>query len=309
MFRRAALLVAAMGAVCLSCVAQVEYVPVQFRTVEGIRPFVPATLNGTPFLLMVHANASFYVQTTHANAAKAGIKSRAHDADFGIDKGGHVSSLGMTRATLGTLTVGKNVDHDVPLSIFEVPITGMDGMLGIGWLRGNGVIVDYDRQRLGFAATDEAAAREDARLVHDGFIAHAMKWDPKAERYSVAVEIDGKPARMVVSTVSSNIVDKAFAERGGIELGPVVYLDSGPTGAQVPDYLAKHALMITIDGQRTAWTQPIVQDTYGYSKAQRVNGAEMDGYLGCDFMLANEAVIDFRTGKLLLRPQRYEQMR
>ena len=50
--------------------AQVNYVPLEFRTVEGIRPFVSVQLNGTPFVFMVHSNASFYVMTTHANAAQ-----------------------------------------------------------------------------------------------------------------------------------------------------------------------------------------------------------------------------------------------
>ena len=56
--------------------AQVQYVPLEFRTVEGIRPFVPVEVNGTPFVFMVHANASFYVMSTHANAAKAGVAER-----------------------------------------------------------------------------------------------------------------------------------------------------------------------------------------------------------------------------------------
>ena len=176
-------------------------------------------------------------------------------------------------------------------------------MLGIEWLRGNGAIVDYDQQRLGFAGTMEDAKREDTRLVNEGFVAHMMKWDEKSHRYFVRAEIGGRIARLVVSTVSNNMLDAAFAEKAGLALGPVVYLDAGPRGALVPNYLSKQPVMITIDGQRTVWAQPIVRDTYAYSSEARPadNTSDMNGDLGCDFMLANEAVIDFRSGILFLR--------
>ena len=294
--------VVAAGAI--SAAAQVSYVPLEFRTVEGIRPFVPVSLNGTPFVFMVHGNASFYVMTTHANAAKAGVTDTRHDADFGIDAPGHVSSAGLTKTTLRSLKMGELEVHDVPFSLFEVPVEGMDGMLGIGWLRGNSVIVDYDGLRLGFAKSPEEGRREDARLVREGFTAHAMTWDPDLKRYLVWVEVNGKRARMVVSTVSSDIVDTRFASAAGVALGPVVYVDAGPKGARVNNWLSKKPLRIAIDGQKSAWMQPTVQDTYAYSSAEPPvdETKRIGGYLGCDFMLANEAVIDFGTGTLLLRP-------
>lgn len=287
--------------------AQVEYVPLQFRTLEGIRPFVTAELNGKSFLFMVHANASFYIQTTHANAAAAGVaygQGKTNSA-IGIDKPGHVSTLGFSMATLKSLKVGDKVSRDVPLAVFEVPMPDMDGMLGIGWMRGNGVIVDYDRQRLGFTATPEDAQTEGARLKREGFVAHAMTWDEKHQRYAIQAVVDGHQALLAVSTVTSNTLDAGFAKRAGFALGPQVYLDAGPTGALVPNHLSKRAVMISIDGQRTAWTQPIVQDTYAYSNRVRSadDATEIDGSLGCEFMLANEAVIDFRSGTLFLRRQ------
>jgi hypothetical protein len=288
----------------LGASVQVDYMPLEFRTVEGIRPFVPVELNGTPFVFMVHSNASFYVMTTHANAAKAGVTETRRDADFGIDAPGHVSSAGLTRTTLRSLKVGDQVNHDVPFSLFEVPVAGMDGMLGIGWLRGNNVIVDYDGLRLGFAKTLGDARSEDARLVHEGFIPHRMTWDPDQNRFFVWVEVNGKRSRMVVSTVSSNIVDVRFARTAGIALGPVVYVDAGPAGARVNNWLSKRPVRLSVGGQMTAWMQPTVQDTYAY--AGRTAPADetkwVGGYLGCDFMLANDAVIDFGTGTLLLRP-------
>ena len=211
---------------------------------------------------------------------------------------------GLTRTTLHSLKVGDQEDHDVPFSLFEVPVTGMDGMLGIGWLRGNNVIVDYDALRLGFAKTLEDGRKEDARLVHEGFVAHAMTWDPDLKRFVVWVEVNGKRSRMVVSTVSSDIVDVRFARTAEIALGPVVYVDSGPQGARVNNWLSKRPLRLSIDRQKTAWMQPTVQDTYAYSSGTPPADETkwVGGYLGCDFMLANDAVIDFGTGTLLLRP-------
>lgn len=55
---------------CASSLAQAKTacVPIQFRTVSGIRPFLPVKLNGKPFLFILHANAGFYAMANHANA-------------------------------------------------------------------------------------------------------------------------------------------------------------------------------------------------------------------------------------------------
>lgn len=286
--------------------AQVHYTPLEFRTVEGIRPFVPVELNGTRFVFMVHANASFFVMTTHANAAKAGVAETRRDEDFGIDAPGRVSSAGRTNTTLKSLKVGGHENRDVPFSIFEVPVEDMDGMLGIGWLRENKVIVDYSGTRLGFPASEDDARAERDRLVRLGYTAHKMTWDAKRNRFLIPAVVNKEPSWMVVSTVSSNIVDIRYAKRAGIGLGPVVYRDAGPRGATVDNWLAREPIRMTVDGQKTTWMQPIVQDTYAYSSQPAPKEAEqlLGGYLGCDFMLANQAVIDFGAGVLLLKPMR-----
>ena len=283
--------------------AEVKYVPLEFRTVEGIRPFIPVELNGVRFVFMVHANASFYVMTTHANAAKAGVTLSRRDEKFGIDAPGHVSTVGRTNTTLKSLKVGECVVHDVPFTLFEVPVPGMDGMLGIGWLRGNHVLVDYSGLCIGFSGSEKEGRAEDARLVRQGFVAHKMVWDPEHKRFLVPVVIQGKRTRMIVSTVSTNFVDTRFAKTAGIALGPIVYEDAGPRGAKVSNWLTKEPIRMTVDGQKTTWMQPIVQDTYAYSSQTAPNDVSklLGGYLGCDFMLANQAVIDFGTATLLLR--------
>lgn len=111
---------------------------------------------------------------------------------------------------------------------------------------------------------------------------------------------------MVVSTVSSNIIDIRYAKKAGVGLGPVVSKDFGPRGSTVDNWLAKEPIRMTVDGQQTAWMQPVVHDTYAYSS--QPPPVEVDqllgGYLGCDFMLANQAVIDFRSGMLFLKPMK-----
>lgn len=60
--------------------ASTTFVPIDFRTVSGIRPFVAVQINGTSFEFMVHSNASFYSMTTHANAEHAGsVDRRQHE--------------------------------------------------------------------------------------------------------------------------------------------------------------------------------------------------------------------------------------
>ena len=69
--------------------------------------------------------------------------------------------------------------------------------------------------------------------------------------------------------------------------------------------LAKRQLTIVIDGQATAPDQPQIADAYTYGSEPRppADQFSMSGTLGADFMLANQAVIDFGIGTLLLAPR------
>ncbi|MFK9771648.1 hypothetical protein ACJENY_24705, partial [Escherichia coli] len=87
-------------------------------------------------------------------------------------------TAGRTNTTLKSLKVGDREVHGVPFTLFELPVQGMDGMLGIGWLRENRVLVDYSGLRLGFSSDERQGREEDARLVRHGFKPHRMEWDP-----------------------------------------------------------------------------------------------------------------------------------
>ncbi len=263
-------------------------------------------MNGKPFVMMVHSNAHFYLMTNHASAQAIGVdtSSLKKAAAFGITSEGHVSDLGRAETTLSVLQVGKVTAENVPMSIFEIPsqqfTREMDGMLGINWLHDKGVIVDYDQSRLGLPSKPADAMAEDARILARGYVAHRMIWDPQTKDYYIQATINGIPARMGVSTVAENVVDSLFAKTAGITLGPVVDQNGGPRGAIVPVNVVKRQISIVIDGQTTTPQQPWSWDIYAYSSLPRPTGPHDDGYLGADFMLANQAIIDFGTATLFV---------
>lgn len=279
----------------------INWVPITFRQDSGTRPFIPVLMNGKPFLLMVHSNASFYVQTTHANAASIGLTNLGKEANYGIVKDGQVSSLGKTTATLTSLRVGTKEAKDVRLSVFEIPQTvETNGMLGIGWLRDQKVIVDYDEYRVGLPDSVEASEAEDKELLARGYVGHKMTADPKTHTRFVMGKVDGHAIRLCVSTVAETVVDSEWAKANNVELGPVIDQQGGPAGALVNEYIAKHALSYTVDGQTLPPTQPHSWDLFGYSSTKRSDESHDEGYIGADFMLANQAVIDFGTETLFL---------
>lgn len=279
----------------------IDWVPITFRQDSGTRPFVPVLMNGKPFLMMVHSNANFYVQTTHENAATVGLTNLGREANYGIVKDGQVSSLGRTAATLASLKVGTKEAKDVRLSVFEIPqTTETNGMLGVGWLRDQKVIVDFDKYRVGLPDSIAASEEEDKRLLARGYVGHKMTRDPKRNTWFVMGQVDGHPIRLCVSTVAEIVIDSEWAKANGVELGPVIDQQGGPAGAVVNEYVVKHVLSYTIDGQKVAPAQPVSWDLFGYSSIQRGAEPHDEGFLGADFMLANQAVIDFGTDTLFL---------
>jgi hypothetical protein len=283
----------------------ISFVPIQFRHDSGIRPFVPVMMNGKPFLLMVHANAKFYAMTTHANADSIGLSHLGKTSDYGISSSGHVSDLGRTSTTLTLLQVGATRSSNVTLAVFEIPQTPKtDGILGIDWLRNERVIVDYDSYRIGFPDGAQASKSEDEALLLRGYVAHRMTWDPAAKGFYVMCQINGVSTRLGISTVAETVVDSVFARAAGFELGPIVDQNGGPKGALVDSFLFKHQVSIVLDGQKTAPAQPLSWDLSAYSSVQRPSGPHDDGYLGAEFMLANQAIIDFGTETIFIAVQK-----
>lgn len=288
----------------------IDWVPIQFRQDSGTRPFIPVLVNGKPFLLMVHSNASSYVMTTHHNAAVAGLTNLGKEASYGINSPGHVSDLGFVNTKLASLRISQHEVKNVPLQVFEIPqAPPTDGMLGIQWLRGQHILVDYDAYRVGIPATIADAQAEDQRLIAHGWTAHPMIWDPKTYRYYVQGKIDGHDAHLLISTVANVIVDSVWAKNNHEPLGARVDQEAGPAGALVDSYVFKHVVSLSIDGQEMAPVWPESWDLYAYGSRPRPTGQHEEGYLGADFMLMNSAVIDFGTGLLLVKAPQAEHHR
>jgi gag-polyprotein putative aspartyl protease len=297
---------AALTAAAAPAAAAISYTPIQFRQISGTRPFVEVSMNGKPFLFMVHSGADFYVMTTHANAASVGLADLQKTRNYGIASAGHVSDLGRAETKLARLQVGSSEAANASLSVFEAPQDPpMQGMLGVAWLRDKQVIVDYDAYRVGFPATSTDSRAEDERLIARGYVAHKMTWDSASRTFSVKGAVDGVATDLRVNTVSNNVVDTGFAQTAGIQLGPVVDQNGGPAGALVDSFLSKRQVAITVDGQDTAPTQPLIFDYYAYESGQRpaVPGKDGTVTIGAEFMLANRAVIDFGTQTLLIAPR------
>jgi len=299
----ALLAVGATLAVARAVPAQIAYTPIHFKQTSGTRPFIDVKMNGRPFQLMVHSSAGFYMMTDHAIAESIGVTNLKKTEDYGIDSAGHVSPLGKAVSVLKTLEVAGREQGDVPVDVFETPHPEMEGMLGIHWLRSQLVIVDYDSYRVGIPRTIHDSEQEDARLIGLGFQKLKMTWDARQERYFVAGTINGFAGRFLVSTVSYDFLDPAFAKHAGVERGPVIDQGNGPTGTTVDELLVKRQIILTIDGRQTAASQPRIMDVYAYAAAKApANPAErIDGTIGTDFMLANQAVIDFGTESLFIR--------
>ena len=124
-------------------------VELTFRQVSGLRPFVTAEVDGLAVRLMVHSNASFRAMVTHDVAARAGLDlAPVERSDYGIEAVGRLGVRGRTTA-VATVRIGDDVAAGVEIAVFDVPQDEpVDGMLGIGWLRERGAVVDLGNGRL-----------------------------------------------------------------------------------------------------------------------------------------------------------------
>ncbi|KAB7768794.1 hypothetical protein CKY51_08490 [Xanthomonas maliensis] len=284
--------------------AATQEVPLVYRQIGGTRPYVRVKLNGTPLLLMVHGNAGFSVMTTHANARKAGITAMTPEGQYGISQPGKVSPLGRASAVAKTFQVGGRTDHDLKIAIFEIPQTSPnDGMIGLPWLRQSKALIDFNRNRLVLPENEAEVQAAHVRLQKAGYIAHPMTWDDKDARYVVLPTINGVSGRFVVSTVADISIDAPFAQRAAVALGTAGQEYGGPTGTTGQTRRTQGPFAIVLDGQALHSVEAGVYDLYAYDGTTRPSDATLkNGYLGCDFMRANHAVIDFGAGILFLKP-------
>lgn len=264
-------------------------VELTFRQVSGLRPFVSAEIDGRPVSLMVHSNAAFHAMVTHDVAARAGLRlAPVERTDYGIEAVGRLGGRGRTTA-VASLRVGDDTSGDVEFAVFDVPQDEpVDGMLGVGWLRERGVVVDLGRAQLRFGGPPVAGT--------------TMQWDEDWQAYVVEGGVAGRTARFVVSTVARVVVDSGAAARLGLTLGPVVDRDGGPTGSVVDVRPVEGSWTVDLDGRPRAVTGAVSWDLYAYADRQRPSAGSIDGFLGCELLLEEAAVVDFGRELLSLRP-------
>jgi hypothetical protein len=260
-----------------------------FRQVSGLRPFVAAEVDGHPVSLMVHSNAGFRAMVTHDVAARAGLRlAPVERPDYGIEKVGELGSRGRTTA-VASLRVGNDVAADVEVAVFDVPQDEpVDGMLGVGWLRERGAVVDLGQGRLRFGGPPAGGT--------------GLGWDEDWQAYVVEATVAGLPARFVVSTVAGVVVDAVAADRLGLAVGPVVDRDGGPTGTVVEVRPVETSWALDLDGRSRAVAGALSWDVYAYADRPRPSARRIDGFLGGELLVQERAVLDFRRGTLALRP-------
>jgi hypothetical protein len=262
-------------------------VELTFRQVSGLRPFVTAEVSGLPVSLMVHSNAGFRAMVTHDVATRAGLEpAPVERTDYGIDAVGRLGSRGRTTA-VANLRVGDDVAGDVEIAVFDVPQDEpVEGMLGIGWLRERGVVVDLGRGRLTFDGPPMGGT--------------SLVWDDEWQAYVVVTTVAGEPARFVVSTVAGVVVDALSAPRLGLAVGPVVDSDGGPTGTVVEVRPIEPAWTLDLEGRARPVVGAVSWDVYAYADRPRPPEGTIDGFLGCELLVQEGAVVDFGRGTLVL---------
>jgi hypothetical protein len=282
----------------MASAAEDAVVPFTVQQISGSRPIVTIAVNGHDYPAIVHSNAGLFLQINHAQAAAVGVKDLKHKDSFGIEAPGKVSALGRDTGTVERLAVGGVEDRDAPVEVFEKPADVT--MLGLGWIKAHGIIVDFANGKIVVPGGAETPKRIGALLKEGGYSAHAMRRDPVDGRYLVTVSINGAKADMVVSTVVDGTVDTAFAARAGVRPGRVVGNYGGPSGATGEEYESAEPVTVVIDGWHSQSQKLTIEDTYAYVKQARPADAR-GGMLGADFLIAHGAVVDFGTMTLYLR--------
>jgi predicted aspartyl protease len=264
-------------------------VDLTFREVSGLRPFVAGDVNGFPVSLMVHSNASFTAMVTHDVAGDAGLTvGPVQRPGYGIVALGEPSTRGRATAVAG-LRVGDDLAKDLEIAVFDVPQDPpVDGMLGIDWLRQRGAVVDMGERQLRFGQPSSGGIELD--------------WDEAWHSFVVTAQVDEHTARFVVSTVAGVVVDTQAIARLGLELGPVVEQVGGPTGTSLDVRSVASGWSLELDGRARPGLDAQAWDLYEYSEQPRPTSGAIDGFLGCDFLLHERAVVDFGRATMALAP-------
>jgi hypothetical protein len=251
-------------------------VPVQFVVDSGPRGVIEANVDGVAVPMLVHANAGFTVMLTHDALHRVTGRVVEKETDFGLGHDLNVSPRGRGETTLDSLEVAGVQLTDVSCSVFDLPTTNWEGMLGVGWLAATRPVIDFGSRTLSFDCA-----------THDGE-RFEMVLDETLGRYVTDLLVDGTPATFVVSTVADTTLDLGFARSWGLDLVEGVGVEHGPAGAVVP----VHRTARPVELGSLATLELPVHDIYAYSSADRP-AKGVAGYLGADVLLASRAILDF----------------
>jgi hypothetical protein len=161
-------------------------------------------------------------------------------------------------------------------------------MLGVDWLRERSVVVDLGEGRLRFRTPPEPGV--------------SLDWDEEWQALVVATTVHGRPARFVVSTVAGVVVDADSTDRLGLRIGSVVDSDGGPTGTVVDVRPVETAWSVDLAGRSRPVVDAVSWDVYAYADRPRPPAGLIDGFLGCELLVQEGAIVDFGRGTLSLRP-------
>ncbi|KAB7770043.1 hypothetical protein [Xanthomonas maliensis] len=274
---------------------------VSFRLEEnaGRRPRVHAGFNGKPLEMEIHANAGLYMQLQHAFAKQVGVKILRHAGAFGIESPGQVSKLGRDEGEIADFNVGSTHLPHRPVSVFETPGEKV-GMLGLDWIRDNGIVMDYVKHQVVLNPSHETRQSLSKRMSKSGYVAIPMTENAKG-RFVVPVTINDVTRAMTVGTVAGLILDSDFASAAHVE-GKAGVSYGGPGGATGLEYITDKPIYMMIDTWQSGPVIGIhIHDEYEYMGWPRPASGPTGGTLGADFMIANGAVIDFGAKTLYLK--------
>ncbi|TWP36985.1 hypothetical protein [Leekyejoonella antrihumi] len=257
---------------------------------SGTRPIVTAHVGGLEVSMQVHSNAGFDAMLTHDAVRRLTGRSVVKEQEFGLADDLSLSTAGRGRTRVDSLVVAGVALTDLEVEVFDLPTDQCEGLLGVGWLRRVGAVIDFGTNRL---IVPEDAAQRDAMLLPLVGRALPLQWDAVAARYVARVEIGGVAGRFVLSTVAGLTLDLAFARASGAQLAGPVGEEHGPTGAVIPLHRTVEPVVLQSGGGPLPPTPAQVYDLYAYMGAERPTDGALDGHLGADVLIACGAVVDF----------------
>lgn len=266
-------------------------VPVRFVVDSGLRPVVPASVEGVEVSMLVHANAGFAAMLTHDALHRITGRSVAKEREFGLGHDLRPSAAGRGSTDVTALEVGTSSLSGVHIEVFDLPTTNWQGMLGVDWLAATGATLDFGNARLFFPGRfGVEPLPPDGRRIQ-------LHRESGSGRFTCLLAVEpylDRTGRFVVSTVADTTLDIEFARQLGLELGPQVDEEHGPTGAVVPVHRPEQPLAFSFRGLAIASVRPSIYDIYAYGGNHRpADDSRIAGYVGADILLDAGAVVSF----------------